>query len=95
MSLAVDSTGEAAHDHEASHRKLARERARHLGAVGRARPRADDGDAGVRQCLDLSSYEQHLGRIVELGEQVRIAGLRPGKRANDVHVHEPSSDGDL
>ena len=94
VSLAVDASREPAHDDEPNRRQLAGERARHLGAVRRARAGADDGDSGLRQSAGVPADEEVCRRIVQLREQRRIAGLAPGNSPNRVHVHEPSSLGD-
>ena len=71
--LAVDAACEAAHDYEPRTPELASEHARDLGAVRRARARADDGDRRAPENIRTGgpANEQSRRRIVDRVQQRR------------------------
>ena len=86
--LAVHAARQPADDHDSSCGKIATENARDLRTVGRARPRADDGDGGTRK-------QPGVARTAQVQVPRRIVD-RPEKRRQLVSAkerHTPSSGG--
>jgi hypothetical protein len=96
VGLAVDSTGETADDDEPRAGELPAEHARNLGAVRRARTRADDRGGRTAEQLRVSrTADEETGRrIVDRPEERRKVRLRATEPANSRHP-QPSQERSL
>ena len=89
--LAVHASGQTAHDDNPGGGQLQCELTSHLGAVGRAAARSDDGNRGIEQSGCGAAHVEPLGRIVKLPQEMRIARITAPERRQ---LHAASSAGE-